>query len=96
MKPVRQLETQCSHAEFLRNLPAAFDYRPFELTDNQVIVHDRNRAINITIHDEPIRTLGSLKLPMEKLKFVFDGYSEDEADAIMKSYRQHTLRAGGG
>lgn len=96
MNPTRQIEAQCTHAEFYRNLPGAVDYRPFEIIDNRVIVHDDNRTINITVHDEPVRKLGSLKLPMEKIQFEFEGFTDEAADAFMEDYREHTFRAGGG
>ncbi len=96
MGPVRVVNSQCSHAEFMRMLPNAVDFLPYEIIDNQVIVHDDNRTINITIHDKPIKTLGSLKLPMEEVRFDFDGYSEEDADAFMSNYREHNMRCGGG
>lgn len=96
MNPIRQLETQCTHAEFMAALPKACGNRPYEIIDNQVIVHDKNRQIRITVHDQPIRHLGSLNLPMEKIEFVFDRYTEDQADTFMSEYRKHTMRTGGG
>lgn len=96
MKPVRTIETQSTHAEFMSSLPKACGSRPYEIIDNQVIVHDKDRQVVITVHDEPIRHLGSLDLPMEQVEFVFDGYTEEKADAFMTEYRKHTFRAGGG
>jgi hypothetical protein len=96
MKPVRTLETQTTHADFMSTLPRACSNRPYEIIDNQVIVHDGDKQIRIRIHDEPIRHLGSLDLPMEEIEFTFDGHSEDEADQFMSEYRKHTFRAGGG
>ena len=96
MNPTRKIESQCTHAEFYRSLPAAIDFRPFEIIENQVIVHDDNRTVNITVHDQPVRKLGSLKLPMEKVEFEFDGFTESDADTFMEKYREHTLRSGGG
>ncbi len=57
---------------------------------------NKNRTINITIHDKPIKTLGSLKLPMEEIRFDFDGFTEQDADLFMTNYREHNLRCGGG
>jgi len=64
--------------------------------DNRVIVYDKNRTVNITVYDEPIRKLGSLELPMEKISFEFDGYSQDDANEFMETYQLHSLRCGGG
>lgn len=96
MKPIRTIETQCTHAQFMAALPSACGGLPYEIIDNQVIVHDNDKQVRITINDRPIRHLGSLDLPMEKAEFVFDRYSEQQADAFMSYYRQHTFRAGGG
>ena len=96
MKPTRTIDTQCSHAEFMASLPTACGGLPYEIIDNQVIVHDKHKQVRITIHDEPIRHLGSLNLPMEKAEFEFDKYSEEQADVFMAAYRKHTFRAGGG
>ena len=96
MMPVRVIQSQCTHAEFMRTLPNAVNFRPYEIIDNKVIVHDKDRLINITIHDQPIKTLGSLELPMEEIRFEFDGYSETDADAFMNNYREHNMKCGGG
>ena len=96
MNPIRSLETQCTHAEFMSMLPRACGNRPFEIIDNQVIVHDKDKQIRITVHDQPIRHLGSLDLPMESIEFVFDSYTEEQADRFMSEYRKHTFRSGGG
>jgi len=96
MKSVRNIETQCTHAEFFRNLPNAISNRPFEVIDNRVIVYDEDRKVNITVDEEPVRKLGSLELPMEKISFEFDGFSEVAVDEFMKTYREHNLRCGGG
>jgi len=96
MKQIRDYESQCTRADFFRNLPSAVDNRPFEVIDNRVIVYDEDRTVNITVHDEPIRKLGSLELPMEKIQFEFNGYSDAAADKFMDIYREHNMRCGGG
>ncbi len=93
MNPVRQLEMQCSHAEFLKELPSACDFRPYEIIGHRVIVHDGDKEIQISIHDEPIRHLGSLNLPMEEITFRFVDYTEDEAEKFMEKFHHH-LRFG--
>ena len=96
MNPVRTVETQTTHASFMSSLPSVCANRPYEIIDYQVLVHDGTRQIRIKFHDEPIRHLGSLDLPMEKLVLIFDGYTEDEADQFMRDFRTHSFRAGGG
>jgi len=95
MNPVRKIEMQCTHAEFLRELPFACGKRPYEIIGERVIVHEKEREIQIQIRDEPIRRLGSLDLPMEEISFKFIDYTEDEANRFMDEFKTHTLRMGG-
>jgi hypothetical protein len=95
MNPVRKIEMQGTHAEFLRELPRAVGNRPYEIIGERVIVHDKDREIQILICDEPIRNLGSLNLPMEEISFKFIDYTEDEASRFMDEFKKHTLRMGG-
>lgn len=95
MNPVRKIEMQCTHAEFLRELPFACGKRPYEIIGERVIVHEKKREIQIQIRDEPIRRLGSLDLPMEEITFKFIDYTEDEASRFMDEFKTHTLRMGG-
>jgi hypothetical protein len=95
MNPVRKIEMQCTHAEFLRELPLACGDRPYELIGERVIVHEKEREIQIRMREEPIRHLGSLNLPMEEISFKFIDYTEDEASRFMDEFKKHTLRMGG-
>ena len=96
MNPLRKLEMQCTHAEFLRELPFACGKRPYEIVGERIFIHDGDREIQIKIRDEPIRHLGSLDLPMEEITLKFIDYTEAEADRFMDELRHHLLRGGGG
>jgi hypothetical protein len=87
MTPTYKLEMQCTHAEFLRELPSACGNRPYEIIDDKVIVYDGDRKIHIQIHDEPIRHLGSLSLPMEEITVTLDNYSNEEAERFMSYFK---------
>lgn len=95
MNPVRKIEMQCTHAEFLRELPSACGKRPYEIIGERVFVHDNGKEIQIKIRDEPIRHLGSLDLPMEEITLKFIDYTEEDADRFMDEFHQHVLRLGG-
>lgn len=95
MNPVRTLDMQCSHAEFLRELPDACSNLPYEIIGERVIVHDHGREIHIKLRDEPIRHLGSLALPMEEISLKFIDYSEAEAEKFMEEFLRHVIRTGG-
>jgi len=77
-------------------LPKALNNRPYEITDNKIVVFDGNKEVSITVSEKPIRELGSLKLPMETAKFDFEDYTEDEVDEFIANYRKHSMRCGGG
>lgn len=91
-----EINTQCDHATFFRELPDAIEHRPFEVTGNAVKVYDNGKIINITVSEEELKTLGSLKLPMEHIVFEFPEHTQEEADKFIASYRNHTIRCGGG
>jgi len=95
MTPTYKLEMQCTHAEFLRELPAACGNRPFEIVGEKVIVYDGNREIRFQIRDEPIRHLGSLALPMEEITVTFVDFTNDEAERFMSDFRRGIQREGG-
>ncbi len=95
MNPTIVREMQCTHVEFLRELPAAVGNRPFEIIGDKVIVHDGKREIQILIRDEPIKHLGSLHLPMEEITFKFIDYTEEEARALLVEFDHHIMRCGG-
>lgn len=95
MNPIRKHEMQCTHAEFLRELPLACGNRPYEIIGERVIVHDNGREVQIKICDEPIRHLGSLDLPMEEITLKFVDYTEEEADRFMDEFHRHVQRLGG-
>jgi hypothetical protein len=95
MTPTYRLEMQCTHAEFLRELPAACGNRPYEIIGNEVIVYDGGREIRFQIRDEPIRHLGSLALPMEAITVTFVDFNNDEAERFMSEFRKGIQREGG-
>ena len=95
MNPVRKVEMQCTHAEFLRELPIACSKLPYEIIGERVIVHDHGREVQIKMRDEPIHRLGSLDLPMEKITLRFVDYTEQEADRFMADFLRPLVRTGG-
>lgn len=82
----RELVMQCAHAEFLRELALARGMRPYEIIGD--------RGAQIQIRDEPIRHLGSLDLPMEKIRFEFIDYKKEEVDSFMKNSELRMMRMG--
>jgi hypothetical protein len=95
MNAVRTIEMQCTPAELFRELPFACAKRAYEISGDQVIVHDGARDVLIGVRQEPDRHLGSLNLPMEELTLTFNEYSEDEADAFLREFLRPIMRCGG-
>lgn len=96
MHPVRNIEAQCNHSEFMQSLPKAVGELPYEITGNKVIVYDDKKRIEIIVNSEPVKNIGSLTLPMEKIEFKFPDHTEEQADEFMDVYRKHSIRCGGG
>ena len=92
--PERVIEVQATEEKFKELLTSAFEDRPHEIDGNEIRLGGDKEVI-ITLHEQPDRQLGSLDLPMEKVRFSFPGQSEEEADAFMETYRTHAMRPGG-
>jgi hypothetical protein len=88
-------EMQLKREEFLRELPKAVGNLEHQVLGNKVTVKDGDRRVEIALTDEGERHLGSLDLPMERIDFEFIGYTQEEIDAFMERFDQHTLREGG-
>jgi len=91
-----EIETQCDHATFFKGLPEAIENRPFEVMGNTVQVFDHGKVVNITVSKEELKKLGSLELPMERIVFNFPEHTPQEAESFMNTYRQRSMRCGGG
>ena len=92
--PERIIEVQGTEKKFRELLTSAFEDRVQEVDGNEIRLGG-DKPVHITLHDQPDRQLGSLELPMEKLRFEFPDQSEEEADAFMAVYREHAMRPGG-
>jgi hypothetical protein len=95
MNTVRTLEMQCTHSEFLRELPLACGSRPYEVDGERIVINDGGREIQVETRTEPVRHLGSLDLPIEEVTLKLDNYSEEEADKLLEDFRRPILRCGG-
>lgn len=92
--PVRVVEVQTTEEKFKALLGDAFADRPQEVDEDEIRLGGE-KPVRITLHEQPDRKLGSLELPMEKVRFEFPEQSEEEADAFMETYRTHAMRPGG-
>ena len=92
--PTRIIEVQGTEEKFRELLTSAFEDRPHEVDGNEIRLGG-DKPVRITLHEQPDRQLGSLELPMEKVRFEFPDQSEEEADEFMALYRTHAMRPGG-
>ena len=94
--PERVIEVQMKEDRFRELLDSTFEDRPHTVDGDRITIGgDRHKAVHVTLHEQPERHLGSLDLPMEKVRFEFPDHSEEEADAFMETYREHAMRPGG-
>jgi len=94
--PVRVIDVQATEEQFKDMLSGAFEDRPQEVDGRGIRLGGAGRAVHITLHEQPHRELGALDLPMEQVRFEFPDQSEEDADAFMDTYRERTMRTGGG
>ena len=92
----RVIDVQATEDAFKRMLESAFPDRPTSIDGDSMRIGEGDDAVRVQLHDQPDRQLGSLELPMERVRFLFDGQSEADADAFMEEYRTATMRTGGG
>ena len=93
--PVRVIEVQMTEEHFKDMLTSAFSDTPHEVDGDVIRIRDGERNVRVELHEQPNRQLGSLDLPMEQVRFEFDGYSEEQADDFMERYRTAAMRTGG-
>ena len=93
--PVRVIDVQITERHMKELLETAFSDTRHEMDGDTMILHEGGRSVRIELHEQPDRHLGSLELPMEQVRFEFDGYSEAQADDFMERYRTAAMRTGG-
>lgn len=94
--PERVIEVQMEEDRFRELLTSIFDDRTHSVEGDKIrIGGEQYKTVEVTLHQQPERHLGSLELPMEKIRFEFIDQSEEEADAFMETYREHAMRPAG-
>lgn len=93
--PVRVIDVQITERRMKELLESAFADMPHEIDGDTMHLRAGSKSVRIDLHEQPDRHLGSLELPMEQVRFEFDGHSESEADEFMERYRTAAMRTGG-
>ncbi len=95
-RPHRTLELAYSHNELLRAFPKIFESLATQIQGTTITLTEGEKKVVVTLGEERERRLGAeFKLPETRIDFVFHGYSEEEADAIFKTFIVRTRRGGG-
>lgn len=82
--------------EFRRSLPAAVEGGVESAGNGGFAVVDGPRRVSITCREQPDRVLGSLRLPVLRVDFDFDGYSGSQVRAFIDRFDRSFLRMGAG
>ena len=88
-------EVQGTLKECIRELAAAIGHRDFELKGDTITVQENGKRFAIHLVYEGDRKLGSLDLPMTRVDYEFDGYTDDERKKFMDHIAHHLQREGG-
>ena len=93
--PVRVIDVQMTEQHFKDMLTDAFSDSVQKVEGDTIHLEEGTRNVRVELHEQPNRQLGSLDLPMERVRFEFDGHTEAEADDFMERYRTASMRTGG-
>ena len=81
--------------QFFRVLLRALEGRDYRFEGDRVRVDEGGRRFEITLVGESERRLGSLALPLVRVRLHLIGYAEDEAAAELEQFDRHFQRTGG-
>lgn len=89
-------EMQWRREEVLQESPRAVQHLPHNVEGERIIVEDGDPPVEIEAIKKGKRELGSLELPLMDINFTFRNYSQEDMEAFMERFDQHTFRFGGG
>lgn len=84
-----------SHSDFYRLLPRAVVGREFQISPPQVTVIFPGGMLTITLNEESIHQIASLKLPSTNVQFEFDNVSDEDIVTFFQQF-EISFRRGGG
>ncbi|HBA65090.1 MAG TPA: hypothetical protein DCZ48_02720 [Methylococcaceae bacterium] len=80
--------------DFVRHLPFLLP-NGYSVDTETWVFKEPRRMLTIRMHSTADRVLGSLRLPLLRVEFEFDAYSEQEVDVFMRRLSQVYHRGGG-
>lgn len=87
-------EMEGSADECRRKLTQVLGHYECETVDDRIVVRDGSKHVTIDLASEPHRNLGSLDLPMTRVEFAFDGFTDAEVDQFMLQLESHMAPGG--
>lgn len=84
-----------SREEFLRCLPAAVDFAPFQIEGNAIECGDCKRGWRMALTALPDLCVGALRLQRHNVEFRFVGYPPAEVRAFVSRMEVYFRRGGG-
>jgi hypothetical protein len=89
-----RLEMACTEADFHRLLPAVAEVQ-YDAVLNRFSHLEKGRRWSLRLNEPHERRIGALRLPVADVTFLFEGYAQNEIDAIMERFLTHFRRGGG-
>lgn len=93
--PTLTREMGITHADLFRLLPVALGQSDYQFTEDTITVYYTGYSVHIRISPQRVRRLGALALPVTKLEFQFNGFSEDVVKRFMDRFERCYHRGGG-
>jgi hypothetical protein len=95
---VIRLMMGCTKDEFIAWLPAASDFRSFQidLRGSEATIHFSSDAILIEITQKESRKIALLEIPVLEVVFKFEKtWTTESIEQFMTRFKQYTQRGGG-
>ena len=88
-------EMTITHDDFFRLLPRALKNRPYQTTDQGVLITLNNGTLKITLMPQTGRTIGALMLPVTRIAFEFENCTAEERRQFFAGFDLAYQKGGG-
>jgi len=95
MTRIIEREMTITHADFFRLLPLAINGLEWHRNGNTVLIEDNHRTVCIVLEPEKIKEIGSLSLPITKIRIQCDGFTQEELRGFLQRFDLSYQRGGG-
>ncbi len=88
-------EMGITHADFFRILPRVLDGYSYRTAGAVVTASQAQQRLILRLGPEGERRLARLRLPVTQVRFEFDGYTSEQAGALLDRFKRYFHRGGG-